>query len=72
VSPHLRGRQALGTMCHPHRSTHRLDVVLIQDGDLKCNPVDYRRLVGPLLRGEADVAYGNRLQEGRGRLYGWF
>jgi len=48
------------------------DIVLIQDGDLEYNPADYRRLIGPILCGEADVVYGSRFQEGRSHLYCWF
>jgi len=47
-------------------------IVLIQDGDLEYNPDDYRRLIEPILRDDADVVYGSRFQEGRKHLYGWF
>ncbi len=45
----------------------RGDVVLIQDADLEYDPVDYPRLLEPVLRDEADVVYGNRFHGGRGR-----
>ena len=45
---------------------------MIQDGDLEYDPADYRRLIHPILRDEADVVYGSRFQEGRGHRYGWF
>jgi len=48
------------------------DIVLIQDGDLEYNPDDYRRLIEPILKGDAEVVYGSRFQTGRGHLYGWF
>jgi len=35
-------------------------IVLIQDGDLEYDPADYRNLIGPILRDEADVVYGSR------------
>jgi dolichol-phosphate mannosyltransferase len=38
------------------------DIVLIQDGDLEYDPNDYARLVGPILRGEAEVVYGSRFR----------
>ncbi|TCJ12412.1 glycosyltransferase family 2 protein [Flaviaesturariibacter flavus] len=34
--------------------------VLIQDADFEYDPCDYTDLVGPLLRGVADVVYGSR------------
>jgi glycosyltransferase involved in cell wall biosynthesis len=43
------------------------DVVLIQDADLEYDPADYPILLGPVLRDEADVVYGNRFPGGRGR-----
>lgn len=36
------------------------DIVLIQDGDLEYDPNDYRRILEPIAKGEADVVYGSR------------
>jgi len=36
------------------------DIVLIQDADLELDPAEYPRLVGPILRGEAEVVFGTR------------
>src|SRR5690242_8746745 len=36
------------------------DYVIIQDADLEYDPNDYRRLLGPLESGQADVVYGSR------------
>lgn len=48
------------------------DIVLIQDGDLEYDPRDYRQLIEPLLKGEADVVYGSRFLQGRRHHYAWF
>jgi glycosyltransferase involved in cell wall biosynthesis/phospholipid N-methyltransferase len=46
---------------------------IIQDADLEYDPREYRKLLGPLLSGEADVVYGSRfLAAGERRvLYFW-
>jgi glycosyltransferase involved in cell wall biosynthesis len=36
------------------------DVVVIQDADLEYDPQDYKRLIYPIERGQADVVYGSR------------
>ncbi len=38
----------------------RGDAVLIQDADLEYDPDDWPRLLNPLLKGKAQVVYGNR------------
>ena len=40
------------------------DIVTIQDADLELDPVEYHRLVQPILAGEADVVYGSRFLDG--------
>ena len=36
------------------------DVVVIQDADLEYDPLEYKRLLYPIQRGQADVVYGSR------------
>lgn len=36
------------------------DIILVQDGDLEYDPDDYRKILEPIVRGEADVVYGSR------------
>lgn len=36
------------------------DIVIVQDADLEYDPVDYPKLLAPLLDGRADVVFGSR------------
>jgi len=51
----------------------RGDYVAVQDADLEYSPLDLKRLLGPLVAGDADVVFGSRFQStGAHRvLYFW-
>ena len=40
------------------------EIVIIQDADLEYDPADYRALLEPIVRGQADVVYGTRFAGG--------
>src|SRR5688572_10718177 len=41
------------------------DFLIIQDADLELDPDEYNEMLGPILRGFADVVYGSRFAGGK-------
>ncbi len=39
------------------------DIIIIQDADLEYDPKDYKKVIEPILKDEADVVYGSRFLE---------
>jgi glycosyltransferase involved in cell wall biosynthesis len=57
-----RGKGAAIRAAIPHADG---DIAVIQDADMEYDPADVPELIGPILRGVADVVFGSRLSGGR-------
>lgn len=49
------------------------DIVIIQDADLEYDPLEYPRMIEPIIQNKADVVYGSRFKGGDAHrvLYFW-
>ena len=45
------------------------DVVIIQDADMEYDPMEYPRVVAPIMEGRAKVIYGSRFKESKAKGY---
>lgn len=45
------------------------DVVIVQDADMEYDPMEYPRVVAPIMEGRAKVIYGSRFKESKAKGY---
>lgn len=45
------------------------DIVIIQDADMEYDPMEYPKVIEPIVKGEADVVYGSRFLESKAKGY---
>lgn len=45
------------------------DIVIIQDADMEYDPLEYPKVIAPIINGEADVVYGSRFLDSKAKGY---
>ncbi|MCH5279942.1 MAG: glycosyltransferase family 2 protein [Lachnospiraceae bacterium] len=45
------------------------DIVIVQDADMEYDPLEYPRVIVPIVKGEADVVYGSRFLKSKAKGY---
>lgn len=45
------------------------DIIIIQDADMEYNPLEYEKLIEPILNNKAEVVYGSRYLDGTNNVF---
>ncbi|HEX4142615.1 MAG TPA: glycosyltransferase family 2 protein [Pirellulales bacterium] len=64
---HQQSNQGKGAALKLGFQLARGSVVLVQDADLEYDPAEYDQLIRPIVNDQADVVFGSRFRQGRGR-----
>jgi glycosyltransferase involved in cell wall biosynthesis len=72
VVRHHERNQGKGVAVRTALQSVTAPIVIIQDADLEYDPVDYQKLIAPIIEGRADVVYGVRGFAGQTAYSYWF